>query len=290
MIGPTVVRELALPLLPQRLVHGLDDHSKFFYSTIENDMAILYIHSPTCEIDQRVVIGAVHHDVEKSLEDINVPPQRALALSPLQNTLAFLDHTSSARMTLVNLITREITSLRVPDFGGGQLHFSPSFYDENTLLFSAIEGNQWGTVLYDIPHKRYQLFSKNFTDRVLHSASGGQILLQQSFYGGGAVNIPFGSLALRNQDKAFLALPTTEQGQSGIVRIFKTSLDGQRTEVGTQTFQANPVKGYFEYTEEVGPLLTALDLPSSLIREYERRRKEVEARGDSYVLVDAFSQ
>jgi hypothetical protein len=283
----SATKELVVPLVPQRLIHGLQDHSKQFYSATEDDAVVLYIHSPACATDRRIVMDTVHDDMAETIAKISVPAQRKLELSPFQNTLAFLDHANAPRITLLNLITEQTTPLRAPTFGEEQLHFSPMFYDEDTLLFSVIDGNRWGTVLYDISRREYTPFSVHFTDRALRAASGSGIVLQQSFYGG-TVNIPFGSLALRDQNEDFLSLSTIIQRQSGTIRIFKATLDGAQTGAGSQTFRASPEKGYFEYTERVDPLLTALDLPSNLIREYERRGKEAEARGESYVLVDAY--
>lgn len=125
----------------------------------------------------------------------SLPLQRELRLSPAETSLAVLDQQFLPRVMLVRLFPQTSAELLAPFFGPRQIHFSPAFLDEETLLFSVIDDDRWGTVLYHIPEHRYELLSDHFTDRALRSVSG-KVVLLQSFYDGGFTNIPFGSLGL----------------------------------------------------------------------------------------------
>lgn len=130
---------------------------------------------------------------------LGIPEQRKMILSPAETSLVILDHSADPRLALVNLVDRTMQELSAPGFDAGQIHFSPFYIDEETLLFSVLDRNHWGTMRYHIPTGTYEMLSPNFTDHAYHSLSG-EIILQQSFYDE-TINVPFGSVALFDQKR-----------------------------------------------------------------------------------------
>jgi hypothetical protein len=268
-----------------------------------------------------------------------------MVLSPAETSLVLLDHTSSPRLILIDLIERTALELIAPSYDPEQLHFSPLFLDEETLLFSVIDRDHWGTVLYHIADGRYEPFSTTFTDRAYHSTSG-KLVLVQSFYDN-TVNIPFGSTALRERLRAIplklvenivgpiqsqeaaeirtLLFQTPEgnllnfrrdlssssfnaiedplireqlrtlwlshraevQTASGIFRILSGGSPHSLTTAATVPFDLSPPQTSAEYTNDVEPLLQALELPPSLLQEYRKRSANAKKAGEAYILVDA---
>jgi hypothetical protein len=132
------------------------------------------------------------------LSSRDLPIERAMRLSPFETQLSIVDHAFFPQIALVNLLERKAHLLSAPGFGALQIHFSPIFLDDGRLLFGIVDGNKWGTILYDIRKNTYETFSANFTDHA-YLSMGGKVVLVQSFYGSGTLNIPFGSLTLYAQ-------------------------------------------------------------------------------------------
>lgn len=123
--------------------------------------------------------------------------QRMMRLSPAETSLAIVHHAHVPHIMLVDVIGRNVIPLSVPSFDPEQLHFSPFFINEETLLFSVLDGKHWGTVRYHLSTGTYEVLSENFTDHAYHSLTG-KVILQQSFFDSGT-NIPFGSTGLLGQ-------------------------------------------------------------------------------------------
>lgn len=132
------------------------------------------------------------------LSSRDLPVQRAMRLSPFETQLSIVDHAFFPQIALVNLLERKARLLSAPGFGALQIHFSPIFLDDGRLLFGVVDGNKWATVMYDIRKNTYETYSVNFSDHAYLSMTG-KVVLVQSFYGSGSLNIPFGSLALHAQ-------------------------------------------------------------------------------------------
>lgn len=129
------------------------------------------------------------------LASLGLPGEERMFLSPAELSLAILDHRSASRIALVDLLQQRSRELSAPSFAKDQVHFSPLFLDEETLLFSVLDSTHWGTVLYHSREDRYEQISEAFTDRAYLSTSG-KLVLVQSAYEGGTLNIPFGSRVL----------------------------------------------------------------------------------------------
>lgn len=138
---------------------------------------------------------------------LGIELQRAMTLSPAETSLFIVDHASAPRIAFVRLVERTAQELDVPGFAEEQVHFSPLYIDEETLLFSVLDRTHWGTVLYRINAGTYETLSEAFTDRAYRGATG-KIILVQSFYDD-ATNIPFGS-ALLLAEKRLLPLRQIE--------------------------------------------------------------------------------
>lgn len=134
------------------------------------------------------------YDADTVFRPLRLPMQQRMTLSPAETSLALSHHDTSPRITLVRLLERNAFTLSVPSFDPEQLHFSPFFIDDETLLFSVLDRNHWGTVRYRIRTGTYEMLSENFTDHAYHTLSG-DILLQQSFYDE-VTNVPFGAITL----------------------------------------------------------------------------------------------
>lgn len=138
------------------------------------------------------------------LTTLGLPVEQRMFLSPAELSMAILDHRSSSRITLVDLLQQRSLELSAPSFAEDQVHFSPLFLDEDTLLFSVLDSTHWGTVLYHGQEDRYEQISESFTDRAYLSTSG-KLVLVQSAYDGGTLNIPFGSRVLLSRKRVIPA-------------------------------------------------------------------------------------
>ncbi|MFH1444051.1 MAG: hypothetical protein ABIG34_01520 [Candidatus Peregrinibacteria bacterium] len=139
------------------------------------------------------------YEPEALFETLGLSMQNSMRLSPAETSLALVKHGTFPRTILVNLIQRNAIALSVPSFDPEQIHFSPFFIDDQTLLFSVLDRKQWATVLYHISTGTYETLSIGFTDHAYHTLTG-KIILVQSFYDD-ALNIPFGSVALLGQKR-----------------------------------------------------------------------------------------
>ncbi|MFH0851709.1 MAG: hypothetical protein V1876_03080 [Candidatus Peregrinibacteria bacterium] len=131
---------------------------------------------------------------------LHLPMQRQILLSPAETSLAIVDHDHAPRIILTDLIQRTARTLAVPSFDPEQLHFSPFFIDEETLLFSVLDRRHWGTVLYRLRTGTYETLSADFTDHAYHSLTG-DVILRQSYFDD-TINIPFGSIGILEQQQS----------------------------------------------------------------------------------------
>ncbi|MDO8469124.1 MAG: hypothetical protein Q7S29_05195, partial [Candidatus Peribacter sp.] len=128
------------------------------------------------------------YDARTLFDTLALPMQQKMVLSPAETSLALVHHDAFPRITLVQLIERQAVALSVPSFNPDQLHFSPFFMDDQTLLFSVLDRDHWGTVRYRLSTGTYEILSENFTDHTYHSVAG-DIMLQQSFFDE-TINVP----------------------------------------------------------------------------------------------------
>jgi len=285
------------------------------------------------------------YDAKRVFGASHVPMQQIMLASPAETTLALVRHESFPRITLVQLMQQNATTLSIPMFGPEQLHFSPFFIDDETILFSVIDGMHWGTVRYHLLTGTYEILSDQFTDHAYHSYTG-KTILQQSFFND-SINIPFGSIALlekyqsipareiealigpketrehifnllfQNPKAARLRFKTDLTTQSfnaiaesdlremlrtywlekqlnlmqsvGAFHLLTVEPDGALAPLSTIPFSISPPATFVQYVEDTEPLLRALELPSTLIEEFRKRRSEAIAAGDFYILVDDLS-
>ncbi|MDD5041001.1 MAG: hypothetical protein PHX87_01100 [Candidatus Peribacteraceae bacterium] len=183
------------------------------------------------------------YKADRLFDSLTLPKQKKMVLSPAETTLVLVHHDVFPRMTLVHLIARQAAALSVPSFDPEQLHFSPFFIDDQTLLFSVLDRYHWGTVRYNILTGTYEVLSQNFTDHAYHSLSG-NVILQQSFYDE-TINVPFGSLALLDQTRGIpvqeiAALIGQQEQQAGLYSLLfqqpKESVLHFRTDLTTASF------------------------------------------------------
>jgi len=138
---------------------------------------------------------------EQLFVSLGIEQQRLIRLSPAETALALIDHTVGPRLTIIDLFQHTIQAPLVPGFSPEQVHFSPFFIDEETLLFSVLDLDHWGTVIYHINTKTFEPLTEAFTDQAYRSLTG-QIILVQSFYDE-KNNIPFGSTRLLESTHTF---------------------------------------------------------------------------------------
>jgi len=284
----------------------------------------------------------VHAQLFSSL---GIQEQRLMRLSPAESSLAVIDHTIGPHLTLINLFQHTNHALMVPGFAPEQVHFSPLFIDEETLLFSVLDLDHWGTVIYHINSKTFEPLTEAFTDQAYHSATG-KIILVQSFYDEKR-NIPFGSTRLLESTHAFplrqietiLAEIDHAQATGILSQFFENSVNGRlrfrsrlennsfndirdpsireqlrtlwsdgRLQIASTTgtfhildaapaetqtlidripFEVHDPDTSASFTEDVEPLLRALELPKPLIEQYRKRSADAKAKKESYRLIDA---
>ncbi len=185
------------------------------------------------------------YDAETVFRQLHLPMQQRMTLSPAETSLALIRHDTFPRITLVRLLERRAITLSVPSFDPEQLHFSPFFIDDETLLFSVLDRNHWGTVRYRVPTGTYEILSGNFTDHAYHTLSG-DVILQQSFYDD-VVNVPFGSTGLLEQYRGIApheveAIIGPKEANADIFTLLFQDPDASRlffkTELNTQSFNA----------------------------------------------------
>lgn len=279
----------------------------------------------------------------KMFADSTLPLQHFILLSPFETTAALLDHAFFPRIAVVNLVERTPKMLMVPGFSDKQMHFSPLYLDNRTILFGVVDADKWATYLYHITEDRYEKFSDDFTDRAFFSATGKLVLLR-STYQDGDMNIPFGSYALyarkRGTNRTTVDRITGSGAQAlairtllfekpneeplhfkptlreenfygiesrsmrlwllslwetfryppefpqGALLIFRGTGKEDMEAVEKVSFIVDPQKQYLEYTEKIAPLLRALEVPTSLIAQYEQKRLQTEIKGQSFELTD----
>lgn len=136
---------------------------------------------------------------DQLFDTLSLPKQSRMLLSPAETALTIVHHELFPQIMLADLLQRSAAALFVPSFGTEQVHFSPFFVDERTLLFSVLDSNRHATVLYDISEGTYDIISPDFTDHAYHSFTG-KVILRQSFFDD-SVNIPFGSVALLEKQR-----------------------------------------------------------------------------------------
>jgi len=187
------------------------------------------------------------YDAKKVFGALNLPMQQKMLLSPAETSLALVKHDTFPRIALVQLIERRASELTVPSFDPEQLHFSPFFIDEETLLFSVLDSKHWATVRYHLLTGTYEILSENFTDHAYHSLTG-NIILQQSFLAG-ETNIPFGSVGLLEQRKSISVrsietIPGPRENNAAIFSLLfqkpKESILRFKPDLTTQSFNAIP--------------------------------------------------
>ncbi|MDD4627969.1 MAG: hypothetical protein PHE68_01075 [Candidatus Peribacteraceae bacterium] len=171
-----------------------------FASTTDLGWYRLTQQTRTCNeiVDIPITRKILGYAPEPMLTSNDLPIERTMRISPFETQLVIVDHAFFPQIALVNLIERKARLLTAPGFGPMQIHYSPLFLDDGRLLFSVTDGAKWGTVLYDIRKNTYDTFSKNFTDQSFLSMNG-KVVLLQSFYGSGSLNIPFGSVTIYGQ-------------------------------------------------------------------------------------------
>ncbi len=197
--GTRLVRDTSALLVTQK-----KDASRLFFTANETGSYILKINFPACNLTSNVTLMETPLNyLETRFAALNLPIQREIRLAPSEATLAVLDHEAFMRIALVDVLLKESHFLSAPFFGEKQMHFSPRYWDDETLVFSVADEDKWGTVLYHIFEDRYELLSEHFSDASYLSTEG-ELVLVQSSYGSGAVNVPFGSLALLERNKRIL--------------------------------------------------------------------------------------
>ncbi|MDD5740099.1 MAG: hypothetical protein PHO20_05025 [Candidatus Peribacteraceae bacterium] len=328
------------------LLH-LSRNTNFTYSIPDGDHAHLHIDFTACGEIATIPLPAEEswYDASKLFDALNLPMQRKMMLSPAETSLALVHHDTFPRIALIQLIGRHATALSVPSFDPEQLHFSPFFIDDQTLLFSVLDSNHWGTVRYRLSTGTYEILSQNFTDHAYYSLSG-DVILQQSFFDE-TINVPFGSVALLEQirgipvqeiasltgqkenhselfsllfqkpeesslhfksnltTQSFNAIVESELREPlrdfwrdyqlklaqavGVFHLLNLDPDGTLTQIETIPFEIHPPATFAQYVEDAEPLLRALDLPTSLIEEYHKRRRDAKDKGEEYLLVDDLS-
>lgn len=202
----TLVRDMGSPYayapLPgsaPALVHTNRGTSTVYALRREGTSARLAVISPACGPLAAVPLPESDSWYAPSLlfDALGIRMQRLMRLSPAETALAVLDHTAGPRLTVIDLMQRTARPLRVPGFAREQLHFSPLFIDEDTLIFSVLDRTRAVTVRYHRSADTYAILSDAFTDRPIPAADG-TLLLLQSYYGDRR-NTPFGSLTLLAQ-------------------------------------------------------------------------------------------
>ncbi|MEI8230260.1 MAG: hypothetical protein WCG83_03905 [Candidatus Peregrinibacteria bacterium] len=170
------------------------DHYELSTNVQKGELVLRIRHVP-CDLTTTVPLGvSITHARPPAPNDPLPLQQRILRISPFETSAVILDSALSPHITIVNLFTHTTVTIAVPAFSPQQRHFSPTFLDEDTLLFSVLDGDRTGTVIYRIPENRASVLSDTFTDRAFVSMTG-DIVLLQSFYDTGTMNVPFGSLA-----------------------------------------------------------------------------------------------
>ncbi|MFA5273357.1 MAG: hypothetical protein WC353_04300 [Candidatus Peribacter sp.] len=196
----------ALPSGSQSSLVSLSRNTNFTYFIPEGpDRTHLHIDFAGCgEIAaMKLPAAELWYDPDQLFSTLALPIQQKMMLSPAETSLALVNQTMFPRITLVHLIERQASALSVPSFDPDQLHFSPFYIDDQTLLFSVLDRKHWGTVRYHLSTGTYEMLSTDFTDHAYVSRSG-DVILQQSFFGE-TINIPFGSVALLDRQKSIPA-------------------------------------------------------------------------------------
>ncbi|OIO55555.1 hypothetical protein AUJ46_01135 [Candidatus Peregrinibacteria bacterium CG1_02_54_53] len=185
------------------LVYLSRDTNFVYFLTDEEDHPHLHVRYSECGEIENISLPAREewYSPEQLFERLGIPMQHTIVLSPTEMSLALLSHNTLSRITLIDTLSWDSRTLSAPSFDSEQLHFSPFFIDNQTLLFSVLDRNHWGTVRYHLRTGAYEILSSNFTDHAYHTLSG-KIILQQSFFNG-ETNIPFGSIALLKQKQGF---------------------------------------------------------------------------------------
>jgi len=329
------------------LLHLSRNTNFTYYIPDGQDRTHLFIDLASCGEIAKIPLPAEEswYDASKLFGTLNLPMQRKMMLSPAETSLALVHHDTFPRIALIQLIGRHATALSVPSFDPEQLHFSPFFIDDQTLLFSVLDSNHWGTVRYHLSTGTYEILSQNFTDHAYSSLSG-DVILQQSFFDE-TINVPFGSVALLEQirgipvqeiasltgqkenrselfsllfqkpeesslhfkpnltTQSFNAIAESELREPlrdfwrdyqlklaqavGVFHLLNLDPDGTLTQIETIPFEIHPPATFAQYVEDAEPLLRALDLPTSLIEEYRKRRRDAKDKGEEYLLVDDLS-
>lgn len=165
------------------------------FTTLETngDYSLRYFFA-NCKEPEILSLRGADVSAKATLEALQLPTQKEIILSPSQVYAAVIDHDFQSRVRIVNLISREITELRYPDMGEGQIHFSPSFVGDDKVAFSAMDGDRYATVLYSVQTGSYDVISDGFSDAIYVSRTGIVTLLQSFHQLAG--NVPFGSLRL----------------------------------------------------------------------------------------------
>lgn len=185
------------------------------------------------------------YDAPILLRTFGLPMQQKMALSPAETSLALMNHSNFPRIVLVRLIDRRSLALSVPSFDPEQLHFSPFFIEDQTLLFSVLDRNHWGTARYHLQTGMYEMVSEHFTDQAYHSLSG-ETILRQSFFDE-TVNVPFGSVTLLEQIRGIPAreiegLTGPKENNPAVFSLLfqdpKASSLHYKTNLTTQSFNA----------------------------------------------------
>lgn len=265
-----------------RLAAATTNEETLFSTRERTGRSVLAVYSKYCQEPLELPLVLRPQNIQRQLLQRALPAMHTMLASPFATTLVVLDHAFSPRISIVNLVNNTSQELVAPFFGTQQIHFSPLFVDERTLLFSVIDGNRWGTVLYSIPDGRAQLFSDNFTDRAFLSTSRDLILLQ-SFYDNGQTNIPFGSRTLYASTKS----PDAKQGE-GSLQILRGTFKNGFSVVHTLPFQTDVNSPYFEFRQNIDPLLAAMGFSPAVIKQYREQVKSADAAKENYEFIDAF--
>jgi len=179
-----------------------------------------------CQEPSVLILGGTDSPAVETLKEKGIPLQNKITLSPSQTNAAVLNHMNGSHINIVNLISKQVKEISLPDVTDKQIHFAPTFLGDNNIAFSVMDGERYATVLYSIADNTFSIISNAFSDAIYLSLTGKLILLQ-SFYSLSG-NVPFGSLRIL-QEQARIPRENIEAilGDDDVLwrRIFKNPDD-----------------------------------------------------------------
>jgi len=207
---------------------------------------------------------------------VKLPLQKSVRLSPLDQFAIVLDHGIHRRLRLINLSGMQVTTIDAPGYSQSQIHFSPIFLNDRKIAFSILDGERWGTVVYDVITQSYKVVSESFSDQLYPLGNGEMLMVQSIFANTG--NVPFASKTLQEKRGSIASQEGT------LIFVQWNGIDTET--LGNIPFAMEEGEDHFEYTRNIGALLEMLGAPDAVVKEYLSRSRFREKDNIPYRLVD----